>query len=140
MSDHMTAPGSTLGTHLIIEFFDAQHLHDGAPILRAMRQAAEAAGALVLNENIHDFGTGQGVTGVVMLAESHISIHTWPEHNYAALDVFMCGDTANPEICLNHLRDFFRPGRESVRRLKRGEADAVAVRQFEPALQRKSVG
>lgn len=129
MGDNAIAPDSTLGIHLIIEFFGAGHLQDGPPILTAMRGAAAAAGAQVLNANMHDFGDGQGVTGVVMLAESHMSIHTWPEHGYAAIDVFMCGDTAKPEICLDHLRAFFQPEREDVRRLQRGEASAFAQGQ-----------
>jgi len=136
MSNSIFTMGDALGVHFIIEFFEANHLCEGGPILRIMREAAEAAGAQVLNENIHDFGSGQGVTGVVMLAESHISIHTWPEYGYAALDVFMCGDRAKPEVCLDHLRAFFAPARENIRRLHRGEA----VTKVEAAPARQSVG
>ncbi|MEO9968517.1 MAG: adenosylmethionine decarboxylase [Hyphomonadaceae bacterium] len=120
MFDAPVAPESALGLHYIIEFFGARNLEDCAPVQTALRDAAELAGAVVLDENIHDFGEGQGVTGVVLLAESHISIHTWPEHNYAAIDIFMCGDRVAPEKSLEHLRDFFRPENESVNRLQRG--------------------
>jgi len=127
MRDIQEAPETTLGLHYIVEFFDAQFLEDAAPVLQTMRRAAEASGAVVLNESIHDFGTGQGVTGVVMLAESHLSIHTWPEHGYAAIDIFMCGERAAPEVCLDHLRQFFKPGREDVTRLQRGVAPSKAL-------------
>jgi len=120
MFDARVAPESALGMHYIIEFFGAQNLVDCAPVQTVLREAAERAGAVVLDENIHDFGTGQGVTGVVVLAESHISIHTWPEHDYAAIDIFMCGDRVAPEKSLEHMRAFFKPERESVSRLQRG--------------------
>ena len=120
MFDARVAPQSALGVHYIIEFFGAQNLMDTAPVQTVLREAAERAGAVVLDENIHDFGEGQGVTGVVVLAESHISIHTWPEHDYAAIDIFMCGTRVSPETSLEHLRAFFKPESESVSRLQRG--------------------
>lgn len=128
MFDAPVAPESALGMHYIIEFFGARNLVDCAPVLKALREAAELAGAVVLDENIHDFGTGQGVTGVVILAESHISIHTWPEHNYAAIDIFMCGDRVAPEKSLDHLRSVFQPEREKVDRLHRGLIPAQMAR------------
>ena len=128
MFDARVAPESALGLHYIIEFFGARSLEDCEPVQTVLREAAELAGAVVLDENIHDFGEGQGVTGVVVLAESHISIHTWPEHNYAAIDVFMCGDRVAPERSLDHLRAFFQPESERVDRLQRGLAPAIAGR------------
>jgi len=108
MFDARVAPESALGLHYIIEFFGARNLMDTGPVQRVLREAAEKAGAVVLDENVHDFGEGQGVTGVVVLAESHISIHTWPEHDYIALDIFMCGNS-DPQKALQWLRDFFQP-------------------------------
>lgn len=112
---------SILGKHLIADFHGAEHLEDVEAIDRAMRAAAEAAGAIVLDAQFHDFGAGCGVTGVVLLAESHISIHTWPEHDYAAIDVFMCGDAA-PERAIEHLKRFFRPADVQLKVLSRGQA------------------
>ena len=79
------------GTHLLIEMWDAGHLEDTAYCERALRDAAEAAGATVLHAHMHHFSQGGGVSGVALLAESHISIHTWPERAFVALDIFMCG-------------------------------------------------
>ena len=73
----------------------------------------------VLQINIHHFGEGQGVSGVAILAESHISIHTWPERNFAAFDIFMCGNT-NPESSLNFLKKKFKPSKVEIKKLKRG--------------------
>lgn len=81
-----------IGCHLIIEC-RGQHAHLGEQELAALLvTAAEAGGASVLQSHFHPFGAGKGITGVVLLAESHITVHTWPEHGYAAFDIFMCGD------------------------------------------------
>ncbi|VAX09431.1 S-adenosylmethionine decarboxylase proenzyme, prokaryotic class 1B [hydrothermal vent metagenome] len=81
-----------IGCHLIIEC-RGRHAHLNEQALQALLvSAAEAGGASVLQAHFHPFGAGKGVTGVVLLAESHITVHTWPEHDYAAFDVFMCGD------------------------------------------------
>ncbi len=109
------------GTHLLIDFWQAHELTDMAGIETAMRAAATACGATVLDVLLHAFGEGAGVTGVAILAESHISIHTWPELDYVALDVFMCG-ACNPKFALPVLRAHFKPGREAVRAHKRGKA------------------
>ena len=82
---------ATPGRHVLADFHGvaAAGLSDAAALERQLLAAADAAGARVLSAHFHHFGEGAGVTGVVMLSESHISIHTWPEHGYAALDVFM---------------------------------------------------
>lgn len=79
------------GRHLIADLTGCARLDDAGFVEAALVAAAEAAGATVLEARLHSFGPGQGVTGVVLLAESHISIHTWPEHGYAAVDIFLCG-------------------------------------------------
>jgi S-adenosylmethionine decarboxylase len=81
--------------------------------------AARAAGARVLSAHFHHFGAAAGVTGVVVLSESHISIHSWPEHRYAALDIFMCG-AARPELALEHLRAQLAPESVNVTTVARG--------------------
>lgn len=107
------------GTHLLVEFWQAQNLTDPAFVETALKTAAEAAGATVLHVHVHHFGPSMGVTGVAILAESHISIHTWPERGYAALDIFMCG-TCNPHDCVPVLERLFAPLRSEVGEHKRG--------------------
>jgi S-adenosylmethionine decarboxylase len=81
------------GRHLLADFHGvaAGRLGDAAAIEALLRAAADAAGATPVAGHFHPFGPGLGVTGVLLLQESHISIHTWPEHGFAAVDVFMCG-------------------------------------------------
>ena len=86
----------------------------------ALRRCVAAAGATLLHIHLHHFEPNGGVSGVAVLAESHISIHSWPEANYAALDVFMCGD-ANPEACIPVLREAFKPKRIAVSEHLRGQ-------------------
>jgi len=108
------------GTHLIIDLVGASGLSDIKLIDRALRQCVEEAGATLLHIHLHHFTPNAGVSGVAVLAESHISIHTWPERDYAALDVFMCGD-AEPERCMAVLESAFRPAEIRVKELLRGE-------------------
>jgi S-adenosylmethionine decarboxylase len=109
------------GTHLIIDLVDADGLSDVDLIDAAMRECVEEAGATLLHIHLHPFAPEgvSGVSGVAVLAESHISIHTWPERRYAALDVFMCGD-AQPEKCVEVLRRHFNAGEVRVNELLRG--------------------
>lgn len=81
------------GTHLLIDCWQASRLDDIAHIEATLREAVDISGATLLHIHLHHFTPNGGVSGVAVLAESHISIHTWPERDYAALDVFMCGDT-----------------------------------------------
>ncbi len=109
------------GVHLIIDLHGARRLNDIDHIDAVLRQCAEAAGATLLHIHLHRFQP-DGVSGVAVLAESHISIHTWPEAGYAALDVFMCGNTA-PERCVPILKEAFAAKRVSVNELLRGQVD-----------------
>ena len=94
-----------MGYHAIIEHSGAISCMGISELDGLLRLAADAAGATVLDANFHDFGKGLGNTGVVLLAESHISIHTWPERNYAAIDIFVCSDKASVERALAVLRE-----------------------------------
>jgi len=107
------------GAHLIIDLYDADRLDDIDLIEETLRRCVSAAGATLLHIHLHHFEPNGGVSGVAVLAESHISIHSWPEANYAALDVFMCGN-AKPEECVPVLREAFRPRRVAVSELLRG--------------------
>ena len=108
------------GTHLIIDLIGAAGLDDIHLIEETMRKCVDVAGASLLHLHLHHFTPNAGVSGVAVLAESHISIHTWPERNYAALDVFMCGD-ARPELCVEVLREAFGPANIVVGEHLRGE-------------------
>ena len=107
------------GTHVILDLWGAQHLADVRALEEAMIAAVDAAGATLLHIHLHPF-PGGGVSGVAVLAESHISIHTWPEREYAAIDIFMCGDAA-PECAVEVLERALRPARKGVDFILRGE-------------------
>ncbi len=108
------------GLHLLVDFWGASHVQDQALIERAMREAAEACGATVLSVALHAFGDDAGITGVAILAESHISIHTWPELDYIALDIFMCG-SCDPHKAVSVLQRYFQPGEIRVSEHARGK-------------------
>jgi S-adenosylmethionine decarboxylase len=116
----MNEPDSYTGEHWLVEFHDAQALDDLACVTEALRSAADAGGVHLLRLDTHHFGDKQGVTGVALLAESHISIHTWPEHGYAAIDLFFCGRHTKANDAIGALRKALRPARESVQTIKRG--------------------
>ncbi|BEV43996.1 adenosylmethionine decarboxylase [Afipia carboxidovorans] len=107
------------GTHLILDLWQASNLDNLEIVETALRQATEAAGATLLSIDLHSFTPTGGITGVAILAESHISIHTWPEHAYAALDIFMCGK-ASPHKAIDVLRLAFTPGKLVLAEHKRG--------------------
>lgn len=107
------------GTHLIIEVVNGIGLDDEARIGQAFRDCVDTCGATLLHIHTHKFSP-QGVSGVAVLAESHISVHTWPEIGYGAFDVFMCGD-ARPWLAVDVLKAAFDTPDVRVRELKRGE-------------------
>lgn len=107
------------GNHYLLDFFDVKNLSDEKFISDALIKSANKANAVILKSSFHCFGEGQGVTGVVMLAESHISIHTWPEISFAALDVFMCGE-CDGKKAVDHLIEEFAPKRFNINEIKRG--------------------
>jgi S-adenosylmethionine decarboxylase len=109
------------GTHLIVDLWGAERLDDLAHVEATLRDAVIAAKATLLHIHLHHFTPNQGISGVAVLAESHISIHTWPENGYAALDVFMCGG-ADPQATIAVLRAAFKPTRLAVEEILRGRA------------------
>ena len=108
------------GTHLIIDLIRAERLDDIEHIDQTLRRCVEVAGATLLHIHLHHFTPNGGVSGVAVLAESHISIHSWPEYGYAALDVFMCGDT-EPRLAIDVLKEAFTPGKVVVKEHLRGK-------------------
>lgn len=107
------------GQHLLVDLWGASRLDDPGHIDRALRAGALAAGATILHGHFHHFSPNGGVSGVLVLAESHISIHTWPERDYAAIDIFMCGD-CDPHDAIEPIRAAFRPERLDLTECKRG--------------------
>ena len=108
------------GTHLLLDLWDAVGLDDADLIERALHDAAAISGASLLHLHLHQFTPSGGISGVAVLAESHISIHTWPERGYAAFDLFMCGDT-HPELAVPILRRAFSAARTEVTNIQRGK-------------------
>jgi S-adenosylmethionine decarboxylase len=117
-------PRGFVGNHLILDLWEAHGLDDRATVERALRDTVTAAEATLLHLHLHRFEPNGGLSGVAVLAESHISIHTWPERGYAAVDVFMCGD-CNPERAIPVLRRAFSPRFLVVSELRRGGGGAV---------------
>ncbi len=107
------------GTHLIIDLWEATNLADPEHIDTVLREAALATGATILHGHFHHFGPNSGVSGVLVLAESHVSIHTWPERDFAALDIFVCGE-CDPYKAIPVLKRGFQPGRVSLGENRRG--------------------
>jgi len=107
------------GSHLIIDLWEAKRLDELDHMETVLREAVRVAGATLLHIHLHHFTPSGGISGVAVLAESHISVHTWPERDFAALDVFMCGD-ARPEMAIPVLRRAFSPGRMEITDLMRG--------------------
>jgi S-adenosylmethionine decarboxylase len=123
------------GTHLLIDLFGAQRLDDLKHIKETLKRCVEVAGATLLHIHLHHFTPNGGVSGVAVLAESHISIHSWPEVGYAALDVFMCGH-AKPHMAVDVLNEAFKPERTVVKEHLR--ANSMNERTWEIAAAKKA--
>ena len=108
------------GTHLIIDLWGAKGVDCLERMEAAMRTCVEECNATLLHIHLHHFTPNGGISGVAVLAESHISVHTWPEKDYAAFDVFMCGDS-NPHRAVEILDRYFRPSRSEVVEERRGK-------------------
>jgi len=110
-----------LGRHLLLELKDCNRevLNDLDFIKDCLRDTAEKIGATVVNECYYQF-TPHGISGVVIIAESHLCIHTWPEHNYAAVDIFTCGDSIKPEHAVKPLVERLGARDSSFIELRRG--------------------
>ncbi|MEX0679968.1 MAG: adenosylmethionine decarboxylase [Balneolales bacterium] len=110
-----------LGRQVLVEFYDcnADVLNDEFLIETIMLEGTRASGASIVSYKFHKFSP-HGVSGMVVIAESHVSIHTWPEYSYAAVDIFTCGETIDPWIIQEHLKNCFNSNNTSAMELKRG--------------------
>jgi S-adenosylmethionine decarboxylase len=124
---------SMKGRHAIIEAYGSLSLLESEPLMNLMVKAALAAGSTVLEKNIHSFGKGCGYTATVVLKESHLSVHQWPEINYAAFDIFMCGDV-DIHKAIDVLVEAKGEGELFIKLLQRGEAYAQAKNKTVPSL------
>ncbi|MDX2085910.1 MAG: adenosylmethionine decarboxylase [Candidatus Melainabacteria bacterium] len=123
-----------LGQHLLVEFYDCNSnvLNNPSLIEQHMKEAALACKATIVQSCFHRFSP-YGVSGVVVIAESHLAIHTWPEFGYAAVDLFTCGTQCDPEVAFEYLREHFHAGRAVFTELHRGLTDASGRRMLQSA-------
>ncbi|MDD3655828.1 MAG: adenosylmethionine decarboxylase [Atribacterota bacterium] len=110
-----------LGNHLLVELYecDSLKLNNQNQLERVLKEAVRISGATALKTSFHQFAP-QGVSGVVIIAESHFTIHTWPEYGYAALDIFTCGETINSQKALDYIEKELDVKMLSVTEMKRG--------------------
>ena len=111
--------GKYAGHHILLEFWEAKDINSIRAIKKALAQAVKACGATLLKIELHKFSP-QGVSGVAIIAESHISIHTWPEYQYTAIDIFTCGNEVDPYQAISSLKSSFKPKDVQLLEVKRG--------------------
>ena len=109
----------SVGRHLVLELWGCANLNSPEIVERALLDIVEALSLTLLSLNVHPFSP-IGVTGVAIVSESHVVIHTWPELEYAAVDVFTCGEQRNPEDAVPVLREYFAPERIQIMEMTRG--------------------
>ncbi len=111
----------SLGRQILVEYYDceSEKINDVGFIESSLLEATRTSGATIISHNFHKFSP-YGVSGVVVIAESHVSIHTWPEYNYAAVDIFTCGDTIDPWVIQEYLKEAFESKNISSMEMKRG--------------------
>lgn len=111
----------SLGEHFLVDYYecDAKLINDLEHVRKSMLEAAKRSKATIINDNFHQFSP-QGISGVIVIAESHISIHTWPELGYASVDVYTCSDKMDPQAAIDYLKQSFKAGRVHQQQITRG--------------------
>ena len=117
----------SVGRHLVLELWGCRNLNSIGVVESALLEIVDALKLTLLAIQVHPFSP-IGVTGVAIVSESHVVIHTWPELGYAAVDIFTCGDQRNPEDAVPVLRQYFAPERIQVMEMARGLIDAPTPR------------
>jgi S-adenosylmethionine decarboxylase len=107
------------GTHLLLELWGAENVTSLEKVKKALIESVNACGATLLEIKLHRFSPNQGISGIAIIKESHISIHTWPEFGYVAIDIFVCGEV-NPYKAIPVLKKIFKPKKMQLLELKRG--------------------
>jgi len=110
-----------LGRQILVEYYDCDTdiINDVEAVESIMLAGTKASRASIISHNFHKFSP-HGVSGTIVIAESHVAVHTWPEYGYAAVDIFTCGDTIDPWIIQEHLKKAFQSANVSSMELKRG--------------------
>jgi spermidine synthase len=123
---------ASLGRHIIVEYYDCDPMlmNDVVHIEQSMEQAAKTAGATIINSTFHYFSP-YGVSGVVVIQESHLAIHTWPEYGYASVDLFTCGGEVDPWVAYKELKNLLKAGHGSALELSRGEMALLTEKHLE---------
>lgn len=118
------SPRTYLGRHVLAEFFecDSNVLNNPELVEKYMVEAALECGATIVQKCFHLFAP-HGVSGVVIISESHLAIHTWPELGYAAVDLFTCGDACDPKVAYEYLKKCFNSKDADYQQLNRGILD-----------------
>ena len=111
---------NNLGTHLLVEFWNCTITEDPEKLKDILRKAAIQANSIPLESETHKFEP-QGITGFIILADSHISVHTWPEKKYAAVDIFTCGKKSTPYVAIEFLKKQFNAEKVEIKEVKRGK-------------------
>ena len=121
----MSKTQKNVGRHIVAELWgcNCEYLDDVSIVQEFMNNAARAANATVLNSVFHTF-LPHGVSGAVIIAESHLAIHTWSELSLASIDIYTCGDKADPWKAFNYLKEAFQSKKQAVTELKRGIVEA----------------
>ncbi len=110
-----------LGRQILVEYYDCEDskINDVSYIENSLLEATKASKATIISHNFHKFSP-YGVSGIVVIAESHVAIHTWPEYKYAAVDIFTCGETIDPWVIQEQLKEYFESKNVSSMEMKRG--------------------
>lgn len=108
-----------LGRHFLVELWDAENMDNPAVIEQALLEAVHVSGGTLLDAKVVPFPNG-ACSGVAIIAESHLSIHTWPEYGYAAIDMFTCAQDMDEDLAFDVLRKYFKPGSMQVSEHRRG--------------------
>jgi S-adenosylmethionine decarboxylase len=109
-----------VGKHIIADFWGVKEIEDQEQVKKILEQSAKEAGSTLLDINIYKFDP-KGLTGIAVLAESHISIHTWPERQYIAVDAFTCGKHTDPRRAIDCLAREFAPSKTKIIEVKRAK-------------------
>jgi S-adenosylmethionine decarboxylase len=111
-----------IGRHIILEMWGCQNLDSVETAENALRDMVQALAVQLLDLKVYPFSP-VGVTGMAIVSESHLVIHTWPEYGYAAVDVFTCGAPRDPQDAIGVLRRYFQPERIGVMEINRGQVE-----------------
>jgi S-adenosylmethionine decarboxylase proenzyme len=112
---------NALGRHILAEYYscDTTVLNSTELLENCMKDAVTASGATIIDSTFHTFSP-HGVSGIIVIAESHMAIHTWPEYGYAAVDFFTCGDRVDPWKAFDYMNKLLKPVHQSTKELQRG--------------------